>query len=231
MNPYIRSLLQTRSPRLEMWYDASDLSTLWQDETMTTPVTTAADPVGAWLDKGPYSRHLYATGTARPAYRTTGFNTSIPNLQFDGTNDLMRTTRDFFTLPQRLLIVLSIQMAAGVSRYAFDGTQSGGVVGMLTISPNFQMAAGAALVCGANDGNPHVHSCLYSRSNSIHRIDGAADVTGIAGFSPMVGLTVGADRNGSSVLNGRVSEFKVWSFPTQVFMEAEEAKVRTKNGF
>jgi len=34
-----------------VWYDPSDLTTLFQDTAGTTPVTTPGDPVGLVLDK------------------------------------------------------------------------------------------------------------------------------------------------------------------------------------
>ena len=49
------------------WYDPSDLSTLFQDETKTTPVTAVEQPVGLMLDKSGRGNHAtQATTTKRP---------------------------------------------------------------------------------------------------------------------------------------------------------------------
>ncbi|TPJ52711.1 hypothetical protein [Mesorhizobium sp. B2-6-4] len=71
------------------WYDPSDLSTLFQDSAMNTPVTANGDPVGAILDKSGNELHLLqATDTARPTYKTDGI---LHWLEFTGGSDLLRT--------------------------------------------------------------------------------------------------------------------------------------------
>jgi hypothetical protein len=52
-----------------VWYDPSDLSTLFQDSAGTTPVTTAGQPVGKMLDKSGRGNHAtQATSAKRPTY-------------------------------------------------------------------------------------------------------------------------------------------------------------------
>jgi len=54
-----------------VWYDPSDLTTLFQDSAGTTPVTTAGQPVGRMLDKSGRANHAtQATAAARPTYQT-----------------------------------------------------------------------------------------------------------------------------------------------------------------
>ena len=51
------------------WYDPSDLSTMFQDEAGTTPVTAVEQPVGRMLDKSGRGNHAtQATTTKRPVY-------------------------------------------------------------------------------------------------------------------------------------------------------------------
>jgi hypothetical protein len=50
---------------LEAWYDASDLSTLWQNSNGTTAATALDDPVGRWSDKSGNARHVTQTTNAR----------------------------------------------------------------------------------------------------------------------------------------------------------------------
>lgn len=50
-----------------VWYDPSDLTTLYQDSAGTTPVTAVEQPVGKMLDKSGWGNHaLQATAASRP---------------------------------------------------------------------------------------------------------------------------------------------------------------------
>ena len=64
---------------------SSDLSTLFQDDACTVPVTTTGDPVGCILDKSRNGNGLIqTTADNRPVYQSDGVNRW---LQFDVTND------------------------------------------------------------------------------------------------------------------------------------------------
>ena len=53
-----------------VWFDPSDLSTLFQDAAGTIPVTGVEQPVGLMLDKSGRGNHAsQATTTARPILR------------------------------------------------------------------------------------------------------------------------------------------------------------------
>lgn len=70
---------------LYAWFDASDISSLYQDTARTTAVSADNDPVGSWGDKSGNSRHLeQGTSGKRPLYRTTG-----TRLSFDGSDDTL----------------------------------------------------------------------------------------------------------------------------------------------
>ena len=52
------------------WYDPTDLSTMFQDSTGTTPVTAVEQPVGRILDKSGNANHAtQAVNASRPTYR------------------------------------------------------------------------------------------------------------------------------------------------------------------
>jgi hypothetical protein len=60
---------------LEAWYDASDLSTLWQNSNGTTAATALDDPVGRWSDKSGNARHVTQTTNAcRPLLKPASRN-------------------------------------------------------------------------------------------------------------------------------------------------------------
>jgi len=71
------------------WYDPSDLTTMFQDSTGTTPVTADGQPVGLILDKSGRNNHAsQATAAKRPLYKTSG---GLHWLQFDGVDDALAT--------------------------------------------------------------------------------------------------------------------------------------------
>lgn len=70
-----------------VWYDPSDLSTLFQDSAGTTPVTADGDPVGLIRDKSGNGYHAsQALAGFRPLYKTSG---GLHWLEFAGTDDKM----------------------------------------------------------------------------------------------------------------------------------------------
>ena len=70
-----------------VWYDPSDLTTLFQDSAGTTPVTASGQPVGKMLDKSGNGNHAtQAISAKRPIY-TEGSGLSW--LAFDGVDDFM----------------------------------------------------------------------------------------------------------------------------------------------
>ena len=70
-----------------VWYDPSDLTTLFQDSAGTIPVTSPSQPVGKMLDKSGRDNHAtQATSTQRPIY---GIN------PITGTRNLLTYTEQF----------------------------------------------------------------------------------------------------------------------------------------
>lgn len=70
------------------WYDLTDLSTLFQNEAGTIPVTGHNQPVGRLVDKSGNGMTLtQPTSGARPLYKTDGAG---PRLYFDGVDDSLR---------------------------------------------------------------------------------------------------------------------------------------------
>ena len=79
-------------PGLQLWLDASDASTLFQNSNGTTAATADGDPVGYWGDKSENNWNLVQSdGSKKPAIKL-----SIKNgrsvVRFDGTNDFFRNT-------------------------------------------------------------------------------------------------------------------------------------------
>ena len=71
------------------FYALSDLSTLFQDDAGTTPVTAPGQAVGRVLDLSGNGNHAtQATAEARPVYQTDG---TLHWLEFDGVDDFLVT--------------------------------------------------------------------------------------------------------------------------------------------
>ena len=74
-----------------LWYDISDITTLFQDSAGTIPVTAFGQPVGKVLDKSGNNIHAtQSTSANRPIYSV--HSNGFPYLQFDGVNDSLVTS-------------------------------------------------------------------------------------------------------------------------------------------
>jgi hypothetical protein len=78
-----------------VWYDISDISTLFQDVAGTIPVTTSGQTVARINDKGPLGAHLLqATGGLQPVYNDAG---GLQSVVGDGADDTMGSTAGVYT--------------------------------------------------------------------------------------------------------------------------------------
>lgn len=74
-----------------LWYDAMDISTLFQNNTKTTPVTADGQAVGAWADKSGNAKDATQAATEwKPLYKTGVIN-GYPAILGDGSNDVLAT--------------------------------------------------------------------------------------------------------------------------------------------
>ena len=115
---------------LAVWYDPSDISTLFKDSTGLDPVTADLDLVGKILDKSGNNYHLIQTTTAaKPTYKTDQIK---PSLLFSGSH----TISDCAAAGKPAEI-----FGAGISHYIFAAgrlTNPSGFRNMLTHAYNFQ---------------------------------------------------------------------------------------------
>lgn len=107
-----------------VFYNPSDLSTLWQDVAGTQPVTADGDPVGLMLDKSGNGNHASQTlSAARPIYRTDGI---LHWLEFDGVDDCMLITVNS-KVPQPYFFGLGMNRDAyRGNSYVYDSRGAGG---------------------------------------------------------------------------------------------------------
>lgn len=91
-----------------VWYDPSDLSTLFQDAAGTVPVTAAGQPVGKILDKSGRGNHAtQSTAGFKPLYQAEN---GLGYLSFDGLDDFLVTGNVDFSSSDKIAV------AAGASK-------------------------------------------------------------------------------------------------------------------
>jgi len=92
---------------LGVWFDPSDLSTLFQDAAGTIPVTSDGDPVGLMLDKSGNGYHATQTVSAkRLIYRTDG---TLHWLANSGTGQFFQTNAIDFSGTNKMTAVVGLK--------------------------------------------------------------------------------------------------------------------------
>lgn len=107
-----------------VWFDPSDLSTMFQDTSGTIPVTADGDPVGLMLDKSGNGNHIQAlSDTVRPIYKTDGTHHRLysSGTQFLSCPTLLPWDGSNFFVGKSLILEGSEQPYAGVYRFLRDG--------------------------------------------------------------------------------------------------------------
>jgi len=103
---------------LQLWYDASDNGTLFQDSAGTIAVTADGDPVGYWGDKSGNVRHVVqATPGRRPLYKTSGIDTGKTGILFDDIDDALARAGLGLSGGQTVAIVYRIESIPSASEF------------------------------------------------------------------------------------------------------------------
>jgi hypothetical protein len=170
-----------------VWYDPSDLTTLFQDDAGTTPVTADGDPVGLMLDKsGNGNDATQSVSSRRPTYRTDG---TLHWLEGDGVDDKMQSVN--FGLVQPTSFYVSATANAS-NDFIFDGlaTNSGSIA--TSSSTTFRLFAGATLSSADlySAGSPTIFKGLIDGVNSEVGVNDSSPTSGNAGGSNMDGITL-----------------------------------------
>jgi autotransporter-associated beta strand protein len=99
----------TLGTNLVNWYDASDISTLWQNTAGTTAVTANGQTVLRWNDKSGNGNHL-TISSGGPAY-TTGVMNSLPVVYFNG-NKLANLAASMGNMTNNFTVIGVIQVTS-----------------------------------------------------------------------------------------------------------------------
>ena len=96
----------------KVWYDLSDLTTLFQDSAGTTPVTALGQPIGRILDKsGAGNLAVQVTAGSRPLWQRSF-------AAFDGVDDSWSTATIDFTSTDKVTVIAGVRKLSD----AADGT-------------------------------------------------------------------------------------------------------------
>jgi hypothetical protein len=190
---------------LQGWWDASDSSTLFQDDAGTTLAVADGDAVGYWADKSGNNRHLaQSTTSAKPTLQTSERN-GRNTVRFDGGDWLTKSYGVTLTQPFAVFVVV-IQPSGNGNIY--DGTAVTDRVVLNSTNPD--VWAGSA-VPGVATMKPawNVYTAIYNTTSSSLRTNGLQTASGNAGTRNMAGFTVGASFAGSTGLTGDIAEIIV----------------------
>jgi hypothetical protein len=191
--------------RVVFWLDAADPATLFQDAERTLPVTSNAQPVGAWADKSGSGWHVTATigSSGKPGFYT-GQQNNLPSIRFDGNSDSLTThsaslvgsTYTIFAVVRRISArdhesILSIHTSNSVDWNGEHGAAVGfGYGGTIADVRNYAIASEST---HPGNGFGFIYASKYDGINNTVYLNGAAasSVASSGSFSAET-LTLGA---------------------------------------
>ena len=184
---------------LRLWYDSSDISTLYQTDNTSTPVAAVDDPVGYWLDKSTNVYHLAQAGSGnRPTYKGTA------GIYFSGIDYLFDvTTRNTDNLGGTYFVVFN--QVSGGDGVAFSNTSSSSTVIYAAPTPNHDTVgsycdlrtrvSGVEYLCtdmrsglSYDDENNHTQTVQVGNQDNELWVDGTSLETNTAFISENVNL-------------------------------------------
>lgn len=142
-----------------LWYDPSDMSTLFQDAAGTTPVTAVGQPVGKMLDKSGNANHAtQASAGSRPVLRQDASGFSY--LEFNGSSSALATASTQLSNADKLSVFFAI-------------TQNTGAVSLIAeFSANLNANAGAFYFAGSESSAGDVS--FRNRGDGVAQIGGTS---------------------------------------------------------
>jgi hypothetical protein len=154
-----------------VWYDPSDLSTLFQDSAGTTPVTAAGQPVGRMLDKSGRGNHAtQAISAQRPTYQIDA--AGKPHLSFDGIDDGMVTGNINFSATDAVTVWVGLRKLSDAARSFVFHHESAGTRRFSLEAPNaslgnYAAGSGGTLLTVATNSAPAPNTSVLSFSAKI----------------------------------------------------------------
>lgn len=182
----VRNIIRRQSLAFNgVWYDPSDLSTMFQDSAGTTPVTAVGQPVGKILDKSGRGNHAtQSTAGYKPLLQTeNGRN----YLAFDGLDDFLVTGNVDFSSTDKIAVAAGVRKlsdaGAGVVCELSATGDSNGIFNLyapVSASPSYSFRSkGTAGPVASSSGFPPPITSVISGMGSVSgdsvllRVDGA----------------------------------------------------------
>lgn len=151
----------------EIWYDPSDLSTLWQDQAGTIPVTADGDPVNLIQDKSGNGNDATPTSTGSGVtYRTDG---TLHWLEFT-TGKGMRCLAASFSGTDEITNCCSVRLELADTVYKIShlgGINSTGEFGLFITGNNPQSTIRGTAATAAR---PTLSSIIYPQKHVITQV-------------------------------------------------------------
>lgn len=144
-NPYAKIARMFASGDKGLWYDPTDITTLFQDIAGTTPVTASGQFVGMMLDKSGGGKHATAaTDAKRPVYTVEG---SRKFLLANGSTQCMVTPVLNFPTSARAAVVAGLRRLSSATGIVCElGTSTASANGAFALTVgNTSEAYGTAL--------------------------------------------------------------------------------------
>lgn len=181
------------------WYDATDLSTLFQDSAGTIPVTAPGDRVGRWEDKSGNGYHLLQTSaSARPTYQTDG---TYHWVETDGISQWLKAAFTSTATFTRISAFRQITLTSDDRVFGGGAAQGGELV--QRPGPSLRMQSGVnadpfSTIALAEDA---VLTEVFAGTSSSYAVGNDDPTTVSAGTNNPGGLAIGAGYNGSVSFN------------------------------
>lgn len=214
------------------WFDASDLTTMFQNVAGTTPAVIGS-PVGLWKDKSGngYDIAAAANDTTRPTLRRQGGKYYV---EFANPQRLYRATSPTMAQDGAMFLAGSYNLLANQATFVDgDGTNTERQLFFTGASTTFKYSlnAGSSLIFGNADTSRHIFTAIWNSTTSSLRIDGvpqAVSTGTTVGTQSRVGISMGATNTNTGPLSGRVYGMSLYSStPSDPLIAANELYYRS----
>lgn len=168
----------------DLWFDAADISTLFQESDFTDPVTTDGDAIGSIADKGSGDYSATQSEEDKKCEYVESYQNELPAIKFNGTDD-------YFVLDANLVlgdyIKISVCKTLGSEQFLVgggDGTHlphfAQGIQAYYNYSNQFSgvsTTGSGVLNIGEFGRESGVHTCFLNR---VSLLDAPPDNSSIA---------------------------------------------------
>jgi len=190
----------TLGTNLVNWYDASDITTLWQNTAGTTPVTASGQTVLRWNDKSGNGNHL-TISSGGPAY-TTGVMNALPVIYFNG-NKLANTSVSMGSITNNFTVLGVIQVTSNSGWDNWiewgNGNVGGGDMDVYMDSAARSGGANGSMEFAYNGGTGAYTAASVTGQPAFLFADGVNQTTSPSLFSIWKNGTAETSRNPTSV--------------------------------